>query len=76
MRVGKSDTSKRETGPIPEWPATKACQFFSTPVPKGVINPKPVTATRRCSCSIVLPLLLVRFYKDEGILMAPSSIIQ
>src|SRR6185295_19684371 len=32
--------------PIPDWPAHNAFQVFSTPIPSGVTNPKPVTTTR------------------------------
>src|SRR5688572_15186924 len=47
MRVGKSLHSKRVIGPMPERPAMRAVQFFSTPVPRGVTRPTPVTTTRR-----------------------------
>src|SRR5262249_18105425 len=47
MRDGKSDAGKRVIGPTPERPAINADQFFSTPVPRGVTSPTPVTTTRR-----------------------------
>src|SRR6266404_3771115 len=47
MRDGKSATGKRVIGPMPERPAIRAVQFFSTPVPSGVTRPTPVTTTRR-----------------------------
>jgi hypothetical protein len=34
---------------MPDRPATNARQFLSTPVPKGVTNPTPVTTTLRPS---------------------------
>jgi len=42
--------AKRVIGRMPERPAIKACQFFSTPVPSGETTPSPVTTTLRCSC--------------------------
>jgi hypothetical protein len=32
--------------PMPDSPAQIAFQVFSTPVPRGVINPRPVTTIR------------------------------
>jgi hypothetical protein len=45
--VGKSSVAKRVIGAMPERPAMSAVQFFSTPVPRGVTRPTPVTTTRR-----------------------------
>src|SRR6202030_4489422 len=49
-----SEMSKRVIGPIPDRPAINASQFFSTPVPSGVISPKPVTTTRRSRSTLRL----------------------
>src|SRR5215211_9178023 len=40
-------TSKRVIGATPLFPLSIACQFFSTPVPRPVMRPVPVTTTRR-----------------------------
>ncbi len=39
--------SNRVIGPTPDFPASIACQFFSTPVPSAVMSPVPVMTTRR-----------------------------
>src|SRR6218665_1000139 len=46
-RVSIFPTSKRVTGAMPDCPAIIARQFFSVPVPRGVMSPVPVMTTRR-----------------------------
>ena len=49
MRDANASALKRLILRMPERPAISACQFFSTPVPKGVTRPRPVTTTLRGS---------------------------
>src|SRR3984957_17915031 len=56
MRAGNSEASKRVISPIPDRPAIRASQFFSTPTPSGVTRPTPVTTTRRSSIRLIRAL--------------------
>ena len=47
MRASIPLASNRVMGPTPDFPASIACQFFSTPVPSAVMSPVPVMTTRR-----------------------------
>src|SRR5438270_13323093 len=47
--VSRSFASNRVIGPMPLFPAFRPAQDFSTEAPRGVIMPRPVTTTRRCS---------------------------
>src|SRR5437667_5068008 len=47
-----SDGSNLVIRLIPDLPAHRAFQVFSTPVPSGVIRPKPVTTTRLLRISL------------------------
>ena len=45
--AGRSSTSKRSIGRMPDWPAISRRHMTSTPQPSGVTRPRPVTTTRR-----------------------------
>src|SRR3989338_5721747 len=46
MVTGKPVVSKRVMGPMPERPAHSPDHVSSTPMPRGVSSPRPVTTTR------------------------------
>src|SRR6185369_472562 len=51
MRVGNLLASKCVVWPTPESPRSRACHIVSTVCPSGVIQPVPVTTTRRFMAS-------------------------
>src|SRR5215469_10327863 len=65
IRESSCSALKRVIGPMPDFPANIASQFFSVPVPSGEIKPVPVMTTRRSATVSPLqppdqPSLLVR----------------
>src|SRR3989304_1102642 len=56
---GSSDGSNRVILPIPDFPPHRDCQVFSTPIPRGVTSPMPVTTTRlfKTTSSLLYSLL-------------------
>ncbi len=58
--------SNRVIGPIPELPARQAFQLSSTPIPRGVTAPKPVTTTRRCATVLLLNPSMTGSLREES----------
>src|SRR5687768_9329613 len=56
IRAENADASKRVIFPMPPWPAVKARQFDSVPMPTGDTSPMPVTTTRLLVTCLFLAL--------------------
>src|SRR5438270_8191786 len=75
MRQGYSVVSKRVIGPMPLFPARRACQFSAVPTPTGDTRPTPVTATRLGSVFKTGSSMVRRSAGAEDLVLVPGVVL-